>query len=279
LFINPSSLVKKMILKMERAHGVIVPWHQVGKIGRGEARPDVRQFFEWLRLGPATGFLTATGSYRRLGGDRADLSLFRYLATCPDHGEQRRHLRNGVHIQNTQRTTARDASQAGRALRDIKAPMTESFGSKSLPIKRASNSARVVSRVRQGAGVKFTFGHWFEMLDRTATGTHERIPCFGCMLTIVEAQQRTEEFLTGQMLEALRAVEYQLPSFDSESRPLDLAAAARATVEIRHVRGASDASYMVGAFATNCSCSHDLLTGLQEQPEVGCVCGGTGLRK
>jgi hypothetical protein len=34
------------------------------------------------------------------------------------------------------------------------------------------------------------------------------------MLTISEAQRRTELFLTGQMLEALRAVEYELPSFD-----------------------------------------------------------------
>jgi hypothetical protein len=68
------------------------------------------------------------------------------------------------------------------------------------------------------------------------------------MLTIAAAQQRTEDFLTSQMLQALRAVEYQLPSFDSEPHPLDLAAAARSTVEIRHVLGASDASYMVGAF-------------------------------
>ena len=68
------------------------------------------------------------------------------------------------------------------------------------------------------------------------------------MLTIAEAQRRTEEFLTGQMLQALRAVEYRLPSFDAEPDPLDLTAAARATVEIRHVRGASDATYLVGAF-------------------------------
>ncbi len=38
------------------------------------------------------------------------------------------------------------------------------------------------------------------------------------MLTIAEAQRRTEDFLTGQMLEALRAVEYELPSFDTEPR-------------------------------------------------------------
>jgi hypothetical protein len=36
------------------------------------------------------------------------------------------------------------------------------------------------------------------------------------MLTISEAQRRTELFLTGQMLEALRAVEYELPSFDTQ---------------------------------------------------------------
>lgn len=68
------------------------------------------------------------------------------------------------------------------------------------------------------------------------------------MLTIAEAQRRTEQFLTGQMLEALRAVEYELPSFDTEPRELDLAAAARSRVEIRHVRGASDATYLVQAF-------------------------------
>jgi hypothetical protein len=68
------------------------------------------------------------------------------------------------------------------------------------------------------------------------------------MLSITEAQRRSEEFLTGQMLEALRAVEYALPSFEAEPPGLDLAAAARATVEIRHVRGASDATYLVEAF-------------------------------
>ena len=69
------------------------------------------------------------------------------------------------------------------------------------------------------------------------------------MLTFAEAQRRTEDFLTGQMLEALRAVEYELPSFDTEPRELALAAAARGRVEIRHVRGASDATYIVEAFA------------------------------
>jgi hypothetical protein len=68
------------------------------------------------------------------------------------------------------------------------------------------------------------------------------------MLTIAEAQRRTEDFLTGQMLEALRAVEYALLSFDTEPREMSLCAAARGRVEIRHVRGASDATYMVQAF-------------------------------
>jgi hypothetical protein len=36
------------------------------------------------------------------------------------------------------------------------------------------------------------------------------------MLTISEAQRRTELFLTGQMLEALRAVEYELLSSDTQ---------------------------------------------------------------
>ena len=68
------------------------------------------------------------------------------------------------------------------------------------------------------------------------------------MLTIEEAQRRTEDFLTGQMLEALRTVEYELPSFDTEPLETSLCAAARGRVEIRHVRGASDATYLVAAF-------------------------------
>src|SRR5436189_5593835 len=68
------------------------------------------------------------------------------------------------------------------------------------------------------------------------------------MLTIIEAQQRTELFLTGQMLEALRAVEYELPSFDIEPVEVELAEMARSRVEIRHVRGAPDATYLVHAY-------------------------------
>ena len=42
------------------------------------------------------------------------------------------------------------------------------------------------------------------------------IEWIGGMLTIGEAQLRTELFLTDQMLEALHAVEYELPSFDTQ---------------------------------------------------------------
>lgn len=69
------------------------------------------------------------------------------------------------------------------------------------------------------------------------------------MLTIAEAQRRTELFLTGQMLEALRTVEYELPSFDTEPVEVELTDVARSRVEIRHVRGASDATYLVNAFS------------------------------
>lgn len=68
------------------------------------------------------------------------------------------------------------------------------------------------------------------------------------MLTVAEAQRRTEDFLTRQMLDALRAVEYALPSFDTAPVEVTLAEAARGRVEIRHVRGAADATYLVQAF-------------------------------
>jgi hypothetical protein len=42
------------------------------------------------------------------------------------------------------------------------------------------------------------------------------------MLTIEEAKQRTEAFLVGQMLEALRAVDYEVLSFDAEPRDVEL---------------------------------------------------------
>ena len=67
-------------------------------------------------------------------------------------------------------------------------------------------------------------------------------------LTIEDAQQRTEEFLTGQMLAALRTVEYEAQSFDTAPQPITLAEVARSKVELRHVRGASDCAYLVQAF-------------------------------
>jgi hypothetical protein len=51
----------------------------------------------------------------------------------------------------------------------------------------------------------------------------------------------------GQTLDALRAVEYELPSFDTELQDVDLAEVARAS-RVRHVRGASDATYLINAF-------------------------------
>ena len=68
------------------------------------------------------------------------------------------------------------------------------------------------------------------------------------LATIEEAQQRTEEFLTGQMLRALHAVDYRSPGFDAAPQPVTLDEAAQAQVEVRHVRGASDAVYLVAAF-------------------------------
>jgi len=68
------------------------------------------------------------------------------------------------------------------------------------------------------------------------------------MLTIAETQQRSERFLTGQMVEALQAVEYELPSFETEPREVHLSDAARSLVQIRHVRGASDATYLIKSF-------------------------------
>jgi hypothetical protein len=70
----------------------------------------------------------------------------------------------------------------------------------------------------------------------------------GRMLTIAEAQRRTEDFLTEQMLAALRTVEYKLPSFDTEPVDVELTDVVRSCVEIRHVRGASDATYLINAF-------------------------------
>ena len=67
-------------------------------------------------------------------------------------------------------------------------------------------------------------------------------------MRIEEAKRRVEDFLTGQMLEALRATEYELPRFDAAPQDVAMADAVRSRVELRHVRGASDCTYLVEAF-------------------------------
>lgn len=67
-------------------------------------------------------------------------------------------------------------------------------------------------------------------------------------MNIAAAQERTEEFLTGQMLQALKTVEYALPRFDTQPVATTIETAARARVEHRHVRGASDCIYLIEAF-------------------------------
>ena len=67
-------------------------------------------------------------------------------------------------------------------------------------------------------------------------------------LTLESAQERVEDFLTKQLLAAFRATEYALPTFDAEPQDQTLAEASRANVELRHVRGASDCTYLVQAF-------------------------------
>jgi hypothetical protein len=65
---------------------------------------------------------------------------------------------------------------------------------------------------------------------------------------IATAQAQTEAFLTGQMLQALKTVEYRLPRFDTEAVTVEMADAACSRVELRHVRNASDCVYLVAAF-------------------------------
>ena len=67
-------------------------------------------------------------------------------------------------------------------------------------------------------------------------------------LTLETAQRRVEDFLTCQLLEAFRATEYEVPPFDADPPEIDMLAARRSQVELRHVRGASDCSYLVHAF-------------------------------
>ncbi len=67
-------------------------------------------------------------------------------------------------------------------------------------------------------------------------------------IAIATAQKMTEAFLTGQMLQALKTVEYRLARFDADAVKAKLADAACSRVEFRHVRDAADCVYLVQAF-------------------------------
>src|SRR3954469_12271956 len=67
-------------------------------------------------------------------------------------------------------------------------------------------------------------------------------------LSIEEAQILTQEFLIGQMVPALRAVDYEKPPLDTEPFGLPLTELSRAEVLFRHVPGSSDATFLVRAF-------------------------------
>jgi hypothetical protein len=99
------------------------------------------------------------------------------------------------------------------------------------------------------------------------------------MLTIGEAQRRTEQFLTEQMLDALHKVEYELPRFDTEPVEVSLDEAARSRVELRHVRGASDTTYLVHAFGDELLMQLQLnvhrLVVVYRCPAVGALDAGT----
>jgi len=67
-------------------------------------------------------------------------------------------------------------------------------------------------------------------------------------MTLETARQRVEDFLTDQLLHAFQSTEYTLPAFDAEPTERTLAEASRSKVELRHIRGASDCTYLVHAF-------------------------------
>ncbi|SRR5260221_2279070 len=67
-------------------------------------------------------------------------------------------------------------------------------------------------------------------------------------ISVAEAQRRLEAFLTKQMREALRAIEYRLAPFDAEPSDASLADCALGEVKLRHVVGAADCTYLVAAF-------------------------------
>lgn len=67
-----------------------------------------------------------------------------------------------------------------------------------------------------------------------------------------QALRLTSAFLTGPMMQSLRAVEHPMPAFTTEPINLDqetwLDEVGRAEVEVRHVPGATDALYRIRAF-------------------------------
>ena len=67
-------------------------------------------------------------------------------------------------------------------------------------------------------------------------------------LTIDEAQQRVRLFLTQDMVEALRAVDYEAPPLADTPSGQTLAEARKADVRFSHVEGSSDCIYRVDAF-------------------------------
>lgn len=67
-------------------------------------------------------------------------------------------------------------------------------------------------------------------------------------LSVDEAQARIRRFLTRDMVDALRAVDYAAPPLSDQPSEEPLARLARATVRFSHVPGASDCLYRVAAF-------------------------------
>lgn len=76
-------------------------------------------------------------------------------------------------------------------------------------------------------------------------------------ISFKEAQQQTEKFLTEEMRDALKAVDYTPQSFELTPQPVKLSDVARAEVELRHVQGAPECVYLIEAF------DDDLLMQLQ----------------
>lgn len=63
---------------------------------------------------------------------------------------------------------------------------------------------------------------------------------------ICDIRRRIDEFLTGLMAEALRAVDYRSPPYGCPSAPL--AEAVRGEVQVGHICGNPDANYLLRAF-------------------------------